>query len=191
MQPLFYYFAIGIPCAIGSAALIYLALRARRKKRPLSEPAPAPPPEAALAEFATNAQSFIGLFEALRMIREGQLTAMQGDVFEDFSVRLHFLEGAPALIEWWDENFADIGQWDAARFAEKAGQLLAALQAADLERGAETELTVERSVFRYYNAKGRVPIPTGTVAIVEHPYWRIGETVLEKGIISKREEEPA
>jgi hypothetical protein len=137
----------------------------------------------AVSEMAANASVFIGLYEPMRMIRDGQLKFGEG-VFTDWDVRVCNTEDAPALAAHWNGNFSGFKNWKETEYAKKAGELLEFAKMAGIVRGEETEVTVEKSIFRLYFVKNSVPIDPGTLAKVETPYWMAGKNVLEKGIIT-------
>jgi hypothetical protein len=146
----------------------------------------ASPPEEALGEFAANAQSFIGLYEPMRMIRDGALEFGEG-VFADWGACVDDLDAAPALAAYWNECLSGYGSWGEREYVRKARDLLVFAGQAGVVRGSETEVTVDGDVFERYVVKGDARLEPGTVAIVETPCWTANGAVLEKGVLSPGE----
>jgi hypothetical protein len=141
----------------------------------------------AVREHAENADSFAGLYESMHIIKEGGVRN-GGMVFGDWGARIRNMDDAPALNRYWNDSYAGFEGWDDGKMARKAGELLAFARDAGVVRSEETEVTVDRTIFRYYVSTDGSRIEPGTVAAVRVPYWAKGNSVLEKGQIYKKEE---
>jgi hypothetical protein len=146
----------------------------------------ASPSEEAIGEFAANAQSFIGLYEPMRMIRDGELTFGEG-VFADWGACVDSLDAAPALAAYWDSLLSGYGSWDEREYIKKARNLLVFAGQAGIVRSSETEVTVDAGVLMRYIVKDDASLEPGTVAKVETPCWTVNGNVLEKGVLSPGE----
>jgi hypothetical protein len=157
-------------------ALLYKRYRVKSYRKP---------PAGAVIELQSHAKAFIGLYEPMRMIRDGELKLSQG-VFADWDVRVGNIDDAPALARYWNEVFAGFKSWNEVVYTKMAGELLEFAKAAGIIRGEEAEVIVDRSVLQRYYAKDGVYIERGAKVKVETPYWIVGDTVLEKGIITEK-----
>ena len=175
--------AVLIAGAVAAAAILR---KGRRRPEEAAGPMHAAHPlmAEALAELAAHTGAFIGLYEPVYMIQNSMLR-MGREVFADWDTRISNLEDAPALAQFWNGTFAGFAHWDDDAFKQKAEELLEFMRRAGIARSGETEVTVNREVFRYYTAKNGIRLEPGTKAMVETPCWHIGGAVLEKGIISK------
>jgi len=135
----------------------------------------------------SHAKAFIGLYEPMRMIRDGELKLSQG-VFADWDVRVGNIDDAPALTRYWNDVFAGFESWNEAVYAKMASELLEFAKKAGINQGEETQVVVDRSVLQRYHAKDGVYIERGATVKVETPCWIAGDTVLEKGIITSKGE---
>lgn len=175
--------AVVIVVAAVLIAVAVLAIILKKRKIGSESQETEKPSQEAINEMTAQAKSFTGLYEPLRMICDGRLKAGH-DVFADWDARVSNMDESPALAQYWNSSYSGFDKWSEAELIRKAGELLAFTQLAGITRSDETEVTVERSIFRRYYAKDNVKLEPGTVAKVELTCWLIGNDVLEKGIIT-------
>jgi hypothetical protein len=171
---------------VGVAVYAVLSERKRRRIHYEEQLLKARSMQKAVEDMAAHAKSFIGLYEPLRMIRDGKLQSGK-DVFADWDTRVGNMENASALKRYWSEEYGDFIEWSEQKAAKKADILLKFSEQAGIERGRETEVTVGRDVFRRYITKDGARIEPGAVASVVTPYWANGSEILEKGIITVKQ----
>jgi hypothetical protein len=175
-----------------AAGVVAAAIRLRKKQKCTeigglsAENEMHPKRKDAVKEFSEKASVFTGLYEPMYMIEGGLLKNWKA-VFEDWDARVEYMDNAPALISFWNDIYSGHQSWDEKESARKAGELLMFARDAGLKRGEETQVTVNRDIFRYYSAKDGVRLEPGSVAKVEKPYWLAGDHILEKGIIDAPE----
>ena len=133
-------------------------------------------------EFAAKAESFIGLYEPLYLIKEVLLKQCEG-VWADWDVRIHNLNNAESLIRFWNAEFSAFTDWDEHIYSKKARLLLRFLQKAGVIRDTEKEIEICQRTYQYYSTEDGNLIELGMTAFVRQPFWSLNGNILEKGII--------
>ena len=135
-----------------------------------------------IGAIASNANTFVGLYEPLHMIAEKRLSHSQA-VFSDWNTRIENVGKDSDFHQYWKEHFSGFSDWHVEEAAEKARELLTLIKKAGISRSNETKVVVSVDAFKRYTAKDGVKLETGAEAMVELPYWSYNEKILEKGVI--------
>jgi hypothetical protein len=143
-----------------------------------------PQPKKAINELKATANTFVGLYEPLYMIKMGILKHSHG-VFADFGTRIENMDNAPNLQQYWSKRYSGFEGFNEGKARKKAGELLLFIQRTGTKRSKEKQTTVNQNTFRCYNSKDGERLEPNTVVKVLQPYWAMDETILEKGLVTK------
>ena len=149
------------------------------------QPMQSPTQDSGQADFRANAQVFSGLYEPLyTMCGRGRFRkGLIGDWYE----RTAYMQNAPAYSAVWAEKLREYESWEQDEGMRLMKELLRFVQSCGIQRDAAQRLTVDETTYaRYHMAEGE-RLEHGQQARVVTPYWRIGNTILEKGTIEKEE----
>jgi len=163
------------------AAIVYYVRQSRQPVPPI--PVPDDSQQIIQAEFRANAQVFSGLYEPLyTMCDRGRFRkGLVGDWYD----RTAHMQNAPAYGTVWVGKLRDYETWEQDEGVRQMKELLCFVQGCGIQRDGTQRLTVDETTYaRYHMAEGE-RLERGRQARVVAPFWRIGSTILEKGVIER------
>jgi hypothetical protein len=142
--------------------------------------------ELARAEFSVCAGSFSGLYE--QVYRIGKINAKyRPGVIEDWAVRTEHLMNAEHYTAFFATRFKNFSKLNAGQRTAGINELLSFILEVGIRRDTETQLIVDGDTYKKYSAFDDDRPEAGCCVQVIQPYWHLGDTILEKGIIKKIE----
>jgi hypothetical protein len=164
--------------ASGASAVIGAILGKGKKEKVLLE--------LAKAEFSDCAGSFSGLYEQLYRIGKTNAKYRPG-VIEDWTVRTEHLTNAKHYAVFWTSRFKDFSKLNVRQKTAKVNELLSFILDVGIRRDPAARFIVDGNTYKKYSALDDDRPEAGCRVQVIQPYWRLGETILEKGIIKRIE----
>lgn len=140
--------------------------------------------ENAKEEFATAAAAFSGLYEPLYLMGKESIKFRIG-VIGDWVIRTANLTGAVNYQNMWEPRLSNYSSWSQEEGLAKINELLSFIFDAGVCRDTASQITVDDTTYKKYNTSDEEMIEADNSASVKTPYWFIGDTILEKGIIEK------
>lgn len=140
--------------------------------------------EKAREEFTAAAAAFSGLYEPLYLMGKESIKFRIG-VIGDWVTRTANLTDAVNYQNMWKFRFLDYSSWSKEEGLTKINELLSFIFDAGVCRDTAAQITVDDTTYKKYNTSDEEMIEADNSASVKTPYWFIGDTILEKGIIEK------
>jgi len=141
--------------------------------------------EAVRTQFIEHSAVFSGLYEAVYRLSCGKGRFRQG-VVGDFMVRLNGISGVAELKERL-KFLSGYAEWDNDTGINKTKELMEFFVSNGAIRDNVSEITVNSETYANYSTADGEMLYAGTVAKVVTPCWHIGGSLLEKGVIQKKE----
>lgn len=135
-------------------------------------------------EFTAAAAAFSGLYEPLYLMGKESIKFRIG-VIGDWVTRTANLTGAVNYQNMWKLRLSNYSSWSQEEGLTKINELLSFIFSAGVCRDTTVQITVDDTTYKKYNTSDEEMIEADNSASVKTPYWFIGDTILEKGIIEK------
>lgn len=174
-----------IAAACGAAAAAFIVYRIN-KNNPNSKM------NVLAAGIRMNAVQFSGMYEPLYAVSMGT-NPLQREVFAAWHERVFACDEDNGFKAIYTKMFGDYQHWSQKGgkkalkcYMKKAKKLLKVCARAGVIREQEGFVTGSENTLDYYELVGSDVVAAGAVYEVMTPYWHLGETVLDRGVIRFR-----